>query len=129
MTTAVGIDSSPVKTDVANKDALTSEDHTIDPTMTEAPTAIEEMHPTPHPANAVAHTTHQMTDAIGYTLTCMHHSSTTVIHIKPATFAIGVTLEGIPWAEANLVQDTLTILPADHIQGRHQDCIHKQQPS
>ena len=38
------------------------------------------------------------------------------------------SLESIPWNKANLVPDTLSILPTDHKQAKHQKCTHKQQP-
>ena len=59
MTTTIGTDPSPLTTDAAKEDALTSQDHTTDPTVTEALATIGEMYTIPHPTTAAAWTTHQ----------------------------------------------------------------------
>ena len=123
-TTTIGTDPSPFTTDAAKEDTLTNQNHTVNPTIAEAPATIGETHPPPHPTTTAAHITHQLTDALGDTLAGTHCTGTTVTHPRHASFP---TLNAILWTEADLVQDTHTILPTDHTQGRHQNCIHKQQ--
>ena len=101
MTTMIGPDPSPLTTDAAKEDALTSQDHSTVPTMAEAQSTIGGTHPTPHPDTAAACTTHQPTDALGNTLTGTCHISTTVIHPRHTTFPTRFTLKAIPQTETN----------------------------
>ena len=64
MTTTVVTDPSPLTTDTAKEDGLTSQDHAASPTAAEAPASIRGMHPTPHPTTTVAHDTHQPNNAL-----------------------------------------------------------------
>ena len=124
----VGTDPSCLNTDTAKEAALTGHDHSANATMAEAPATIGGTHPTPHPTNIAAYNTHQLTDALGNTLTGTQHTGTTVTHLRHATSPARVTLKKILWTEANLVKDILQILPTDLPCGRHQSHILKQQP-
>ena len=64
-TTTTGTDHNPLTTDTAKEDALTSHDHTTDPTMAEALASIKHTYPTPHPATKAVDATHQLTNALG----------------------------------------------------------------
>ena len=50
-------------------------------------------------------------------------------HLQHTTFPPGVPLAAIPWTDADLVPDTLTLLPTDSMQGKHQNCTHSSKPS
>ena len=78
--------SSSLTTDAAKEETLTGQDHTVNPTTTEGPSTIEGMHPTPHSTTTVLHATHQLTNAVGDTITRTHCASTTVTHPRHATF-------------------------------------------
>ena len=87
----VGTDPSCLTTDAAKEDASTSQEHTTDPTMAEAPATINGMHPTPHPTTIAAHDTHQLNDALDDTVTEIHHAGTTITHLSHATILVNAT--------------------------------------
>ena len=126
-TKTIETEPSPVITDAAKEDALTSQDHTTDLAMAEAPSTIGDTHPTPHCTTAATHDTNPLKDALGDTLTGTQCTSTTLTHVWHTTLLARVTLMTILWTEANQVQDTL-ILPTDCICGRHWSHIHGKQP-
>ena len=55
------------------------------------------------------------------------HTVATKMHPQPDTLHARSTLTTTPWTTAGPAQGTLMILPADHIHGRHQSHIHRQQ--
>ena len=112
-TTSIGTDASPLTTDTAKEDVLTSQDHAANCTAAEALATIRELHHTPHPTSVAVCVTHQLTNALCDTLTGTHHTSTTTTCLQDATFPTGVTLKAIPQTEVNLVQETHTILSTD----------------
>ena len=128
MTTTIETDHSPLTTDTATEDALTSYDHTTDPTTTEALATIKDMHPTPHPPIAAVCTILWPTGALSNTHARTHHTGITTTHLDNATFPTGITLEGIPQTEANLVQAIFSILFKDHTQRKWQNFTQEQQP-
>ena len=127
-TTTVETDPSLFITDAGKEYALTSQDHTINLTMAEAPATIGGMHPTLHPITTAVHDTHPAQDALGNTLAGTHYTGTPMVHLQHATLPARVTLTTVLQAKVNLVWDTLIILPADCTHGRHQSHNHKQQP-
>ena len=103
MTTTIGTDPSPLRTDAAKEDTLTTQDHTTVPTMAEAPVSIRGMHSAPHPITIAAHNTHQLTDTLGNTVARTHCIGTTISHLRHTTFPTGVTLETTLWTKADLI--------------------------
>ena len=97
-------------------------------TTAEAPAAFWGTHPTPHHANTAACNTHPLNDALGDTHIGTHHTGTIVTCLWHITLLARVTLMTILWTKANLVWDTLIILPTDHTHERHCSCIHEKQP-
>ena len=102
MITTIGTDPSPLTTDAAKEDTLTSQDHTANPATAEVPATIRDIHPTPHLTTIAGHDTHQLTNAVGDTLTETHHPSITMTHLRHTTFPTGVTLKATLWAKADL---------------------------
>ena len=128
MTTTVGTDHSPLTVDAAKEDALTSQDHTTDPTMAEALATID-TDKSHLPSNHFSSSCYPSTDQ-----SPRWHSHQDIPHwhncdsSKTCHFPSRVTLGVIPQTEADLVQDTLTILAEGWTKGKHQNCTHKQQP-
>ena len=85
-TTTIRTDLSPLTTDTAKEYASTSQDHTTDPTIAEAPAIIGGMHPPSDPTTTTACDTHQLTDTLDNTLTRTHCTSTTLTHLRHANF-------------------------------------------
>ena len=102
-TTTMGTNCSPISTDAAKEDTLTSQDHTTDPTVAEAPVTIRRMHPAPHPTTTTAFDTHQLTNALDDTLTRTQYTGTTVTYLRHTTFPARITLKTIPQTKADLV--------------------------
>ena len=119
-TTTTGTDQSPFITDASREDASIGQGHTINLNVTKAPASIGGMHSTLYATTAAAHNTHPLKDTLGNTLTRTHHIGTTVTYLQHAMLHAMITLQ----IEASPVQDTLTILPADHTHRRHQSHIY-----
>ena len=100
MTMTAGTDHNLFITDAARENVLTSQGHTTNLNVAEAPATTRGMHPTPYPTTIAAHDTHPPKDTLGDALTGTLHTGAATTHPWCHTLYTRATLMTALWSKA-----------------------------